>query len=53
MSPAIVFQVHLLLGYLPWLLCFGLYIWPKLKSMERAGAEIRNATAGSRVRRAA
>lgn len=38
MSPAIVFQIHLLLGYLPWLLCFGLYIWPKLKSMDRVDA---------------
>jgi hypothetical protein len=38
MSPEIIFQVHLILGYLAWLLCFGVYIWPKLKSMDRADA---------------
>ena len=26
MSQATVFQIHLVLGYLPWLLCFGAYI---------------------------
>ena len=34
MSPATVFQIHLVLGYVPWLLCFGAYIWPRLKSMD-------------------
>lgn len=38
MPPAIVFQIHLLLGYLPWLLCFSVYIWPKLRSMDRLEA---------------
>lgn len=38
MSPATVFRIHLLLGYVPWLLCFGVYIWPKLKSMDRVEA---------------
>ena len=38
MSPATIFQIHLLLGYLPWLLCFGAYVWPNLKSMDRAQA---------------
>lgn len=38
MSPDIVFQIHLGLGYLAWLLCFGAYIWPWLKSMDRAEA---------------
>ena len=33
MSPQIVFQTHLVLGYVAWLLCFGVYIWPKLKAM--------------------
>ena len=32
MSPATVFQLHLVLGYVPWLLCFGAYVWPRLKS---------------------
>ena len=33
MSPAIIFQIHLVLGYVPWLLCFGAYFWPRLKTM--------------------
>ena len=39
MSPAIVFQIHLVLGYAPWLLCFGTYIWPRLKAMGRVEAQ--------------
>jgi hypothetical protein len=34
MSPQIVFQTHLVLGYVAWLLCFGVYIWPRLRSMD-------------------
>ena len=34
MSPQIVFQTHLVFGYFAWLLCFGAYIWPRLKSMD-------------------
>ncbi|HTU53108.1 MAG TPA: hypothetical protein VMF62_03965 [Acetobacteraceae bacterium] len=33
MSPATIFQIHLVLGYVPWLLCFGAYVWPWLRSM--------------------
>jgi len=39
MSPATVFDIHLLLGYVPWLLCFGAYVWPRLKSMDRVEAQ--------------
>jgi hypothetical protein len=39
MSPATIFQIHLVLGYVPWLLCFGTYVWPKLKTMDRAEAQ--------------
>jgi hypothetical protein len=39
MSPATVFQIHLVLGYVPWLLCFGAYLWPRLKSMDRVEAQ--------------
>jgi len=39
MSPATVFQIHLVLGYVPWLLCFGAYIWPKLRSMDSVAAQ--------------
>jgi hypothetical protein len=38
MSPATVFQIHLVLGYVPWLLCFGAYVLPWLKSMDRVEA---------------
>ena len=34
MSPQIIFQTHLVLGYVAWLLCFGVYIWPRLKAMD-------------------
>jgi hypothetical protein len=39
MSPATIFQIHLVLGYVPWLLCFGAYLWPRLKAMDRAEAQ--------------
>ncbi len=39
MSPATIFQIHLILGYVPWLLCFGAYVWPRLKAMQRIEAQ--------------
>ena len=39
MSPATIFEIHLLLGYVPWLLCFGAYVWPMLRAMDRAEAQ--------------
>ena len=39
MSPETLFQIHLVLGYVAWLLCFIVYILPKLKSMERVDAQ--------------
>jgi len=39
MSPATIFQLHLVLGYVPWLLCFAAYVWPKLKAMDPAEAQ--------------
>ena|SRR5581483_7524029 len=38
MSPETIFRVHLIFGYAAWLLCFGGYIWPWLKSKERGAA---------------
>jgi hypothetical protein len=38
MSPATVFQIHLALGYVPWLLWFGAYGWPRLRAMDRVEA---------------
>jgi len=34
MSPATIFRLHLVLGYVPWLLCFGAYVWPRLRAMD-------------------
>ena len=39
MSPETLFNVHLVLGYVVWLLCFGVYIWPRLKAMDRIEAQ--------------
>src|SRR5262245_29666530 len=39
MSPEIVFRVHLVLGYVAWLLCFAAYIWPWMKSMDPIQAQ--------------
>jgi len=38
MSPATIFQIHLVLGYVPWLLCFGAYLWPWLTSADQLKA---------------
>src|SRR6266498_5682466 len=38
MSTEPLFQTHLILGYVAWLLCFGAYILPWLKSMDRVEA---------------
>ncbi len=39
MSPATVFQLQLILGYVPWLLFLTAYLWPKLKSMSIVEAQ--------------
>ena len=39
MSTETIFQIHLVLGYVAWLLCFGVYVLPRLKSMDRAEAQ--------------
>lgn len=38
MEPAAIFNIHLLLGYAAWALAFSTYIWPRLRSMDVAGA---------------
>jgi hypothetical protein len=35
MAQENIFRIHLVLGYVAWLLCFGAYIWPRLKTIER------------------
>src|SRR4051812_42836869 len=38
MSTELLFQTHLVLGYVAWLLCFGAYILPWLRSLDRVNA---------------
>jgi len=38
MSAETIFRIHLIFGYVAWLLCFGTYIWPWLRLMERPDA---------------
>ncbi|HET7886326.1 MAG TPA: hypothetical protein VFL62_08890 [Bradyrhizobium sp.] len=47
MSAETIFRIHLALGYVTWLLCFGAYVWPWLKSMERDEAQRAIATVHS------
>jgi hypothetical protein len=39
MSPETLFRIHLVLGYVAWLLCFGAYIWPRFKAMDPTEAQ--------------
>ena len=39
MSPETLFRIHLAFGYVAWLLCFGTYIWPRLKAMDHFEAQ--------------
>jgi hypothetical protein len=38
MAPPLIFLTHLVLGYVAWLLCFGVYGLPRLRAMERMQA---------------
>ncbi len=38
MTPQTIFQIHLVLGYVACLLCFSVYVLPRLKAMERMHA---------------
>jgi hypothetical protein len=39
MSPETLFRIHLVAGYVAWLLCFSVYVWPWLKAMDRFEAQ--------------
>jgi len=39
MSSTILFATQGVLGYVAWLLCFCVYIWPRLKAMEHLEAQ--------------
>jgi hypothetical protein len=34
MSPETIFRIQLVVSYTVWLLCFGTYVWPRLRQME-------------------
>jgi hypothetical protein len=39
MPTETIFTLHLVLGYVAWLLCFRVYAWPRLKSVDRVDAQ--------------
>jgi hypothetical protein len=39
MPSEILFQIQLVLGYVVWLLCFSVYLWPRLKVMDQFAAQ--------------
>ena len=47
MSPQIIFALQSVLAYVACLLCFNVYIWPRLKSMEPIAAQRAIATLNS------
>ena len=38
MPQALIFQIHLVLGYVAWGLCFGTYLWPRLRAADAVEA---------------
>ena len=39
MSSETLFRIQLVFGYVAWLLCFSVYVWPRLKAMDRFHAQ--------------
>ena len=39
MPSETIFRIHLILGYVAWLLCFRVYLYPRLKSMDKVAAQ--------------
>jgi hypothetical protein len=39
MSVTTIFQIQLVLGYVPWLLLFSAYVWPRFKAMDQVAAQ--------------
>lgn len=39
MSSELIFRLHLIFGYVVWLLCLGIYVWPKFKAMSHFEAQ--------------
>src|SRR5271169_5598759 len=39
MSSETLFEIQLVFGYIAWLLCFSVYVWPRLKATDRFDAQ--------------
>src|SRR5271154_1370706 len=39
MPSETLFRIQLVLGYVAWLLCFSVYVWPRLKATDRFDAQ--------------
>jgi hypothetical protein len=39
MSSETLFPIQLVFGYIAWLLCFSVYVWPRLKATDRFDAQ--------------
>jgi hypothetical protein len=39
MTQTNIFDLHLLLGYIAWLLVFGTYVWPRLRAMDAVASQ--------------
>ena len=39
MSSETLFRIHLVFGYVAWLICFSVYLWPWLKTANRFDAQ--------------
>lgn len=39
MTTSSIFDLHLVLGYVAWLLAFGTYVWPRLKANDPVAAQ--------------
>ena len=39
LPPSAIFNIQLALGYAPWLICFAVYGWPRLKAMSLVEAQ--------------
>lgn len=39
LPPSAIFNIQLALGYAPWLICFAVYGWPRLKAMTPVEAQ--------------
>ena len=38
MNSTLIFRIDMVLGYLAWAVCLAVYVWPRLKAMERLEA---------------